>query len=170
MTQNRSIKKRGRPKKINFLDNRPDYLPLMTEDKKNWWDSFLNNLTDAENVILSGYSSWVPKSLIYDLASIGDESLYGHEQKILGKYNRRKKLNFRGRSAGRDATKNKADIAARELWGRYKALYRQVARKKISLNSASSAIHRQLKGKGIPLKDVPTIRTISNWYRRIKEL
>lgn len=168
--------KRGRPKSVKTLErerteawlkNPPAHIPPMTEEDKEWLRVFLKSSEEARKSILKGHSPLIPHSLIYDLESIGHELLEGHEQAILDKYGEFKNKEFIGRLSGSDETASQADTLARRLWAKNSALLKRIESGNLTLNGASKIIHDDWVNKGVEGRK-PSLKTISNWYKRIR--
>ena len=95
MATDKQPTKRGRPKSAQTLErekteawlkNPPSHIPPMTKEERQWWDDFIKNSEEAQRAILAGHSPLLPHSLIYDLESLGDESMHGCEKIILDKF------------------------------------------------------------------------------------
>jgi len=128
---------------------------------------FLESSEKARLSILEGHSPLIPHSLIYDLESIGHELLEGYEQVILDKYEQYKNKEIIGRANGSDETASQADASARRLWTKNWALVKRIDSGNLTLNGAAKIIIDDWGNKGIE-GSKPTVRTISNWYERIR--
>ncbi|MDH6300003.1 hypothetical protein [Polynucleobacter sphagniphilus] len=176
MATKKPITKRGRPKSSETLErermeallkNPPTYIPPMTKKDKQWWNDFINNSEEAQHAILEGCSPLLPHSLIYDLESLGDESMHGVEKIILDKFATYKNKETTGRINGADETASQADVKAKRLWAKNSALVRRIQSGNLMLNSASKIIFDDWENKGIE-GGRPSLKTISNWYKRIR--
>jgi hypothetical protein len=168
--------KRGRPKSKKTLErerteawlkNPPAHISPMTEEDKEWLRTFLKSSEEARKSILEGHSPLIPHSLIYDVESIGHELLEGHEQAILDKYGEYKNKEMIGRINGAEETATQADVMAERLWAKNSVLAKRIQAGNLSLNGASKIIRDDWKNRGIE-GNKPSIRTISNWYKRIR--
>lgn len=168
-------KKRGRPKSEktlekeridSLLSNPPKYINPLTDNEKIWLKTFLESTEKAKNTILEGYSPFLSHSLIYELASLDDESLHGHEATILEKFNLWKQKEIRSMKRGAKETKSIAESKAKDLWGKNEKLVARIQSKSISLHGAASNIVDHWDRKGIKGK-CPSVKTISNWYKRV---
>ena len=176
MASKQTIANRGRPKSPETLErerieamlkNRPTHIPPMTEEDKEWLRGFLESSAKARKSILDGHSPLIPHSLIYDLESIGHELLEGYEQAILDKYEEYKNKEFIGRANGSDETASQADVSASRLWTKNSALVKRIQSGNLTPNGAAKIIFDDWKNKGIE-GGKPSIKTISNWYKRLR--
>ena len=176
MPVNKPPAKRGRPKSAQTLErekteawlkNPPAHIPPMTEEDKEWVRVFLESSEKARKSILEGHSPLIPHSLIYDLESIGHELLEGYEQAILDKYEEYKNKEFIGRVSGSEETASQADTLARRLWAKNSALVKRIQSGNLTPNGAAKIIFDDWENKGIE-GGKPSIKTISNWYKRIR--
>jgi hypothetical protein len=176
MATNKSTTKRGRPKSAQtlarekteaWLKNPPSHIPPMTEEEKQWWDDFIKNSEEVQHAILEGHSPLLPHSLIYDLESLGDESMHGFEKIILDKLEEYKNKEIAGRINGADETASQADVMAERLWGKNTTLAKRIQAGNLTLNGASKIIHDDWENKGVE-GSKPSLKTISNWYKRIR--
>ena len=176
MPVNKPTAKRGRPKSAQTLErekteawlkNPAAHIPLMTEEDKAWVRVFLESSEKARKSILEGHSPLIPHSLIYDLESIGHELLHGHEQAILDKYEEYKNKETIGRANGSDEAASQADTSAKRLWTKNSALVKRIQSGNLTPNGAAKIIFDDWKNKGIE-GGKPSIKTISNWYKRLR--
>lgn len=175
MAVNKPPAKKGRPKSAQTLErekteawlkNPPTHIPPMTEEDKAWLRVFLESSEKARKSILEGHSPLIPHSLIYDLESIGHELLEGYEQAILNKYEEYKNKELIGRVSGSEETASQADTLARRLWEKNGSLLKRIQSGNLTLNGAAKIIFDDWKNKGIE-GGKPSIKTISNWYKRL---
>lgn len=176
MATNKLPAKRGRPKSAKTLEkerteawlkNPPAHILPMTEKDKEWLRVFLKSSEEARKSILEGHSPLIPHSLIYDLESIGHELLEGYEQDILDKYEEYKNKEITGRINGADETASQANVMAKRLWTKNSALAKRIQSGNLTLNGASKIIHDDWQHRGTE-GSKPSIKTISNWYKRIR--
>jgi hypothetical protein len=111
-------KPRGRPPSPDTLEMRrmdamlksmPEHLPKLTEAEKSMLDeSFAHNEKIRQEILKNfKYGSTTPDDHAYSMASIGDESLIGYEQKILDADDEYKNRAKRYQARGALATRNK---------------------------------------------------------------
>jgi len=176
MTTKKTITKRGRSKGSETLErerveallkNPPTYTLSITEQEKQRWNDFINNSEEAQRTILEDCSPLLPHSLIYALGSLGDESMHGVEKIILDKFATYKNKETTGRIKGADETASQADVNAERLWTKNSVLARRIQSGNLTLNGASKIIFDDWENKGIE-GGRPSIKTISNWYKRIR--
>lgn len=176
MVTTNAPKKRGRPKSQKTLEkerteawlkNPPAHIPPMTEEEKQWLREFIKNSEEAQRSILEGHSPLLPHSLIYDLESLGDESMHGFEKSILDKYEKYRAKEKVARVNGAEETASQADLRAKRLWHKNSALEKRIQSGNLTPNGASKIIHEDWGSKGIE-GTKPTIKTITNWYKRTR--
>jgi hypothetical protein len=118
---NKLKKGRGRPPSQETLEKRQVYELLktipkhITQEEKDSQDVMLRNLEDAENEVLSEYESYptIPQSHIYEMASLGDESMVGHEDLILERDIKLRQDAISNRHKGGDESKQIANNRAK---------------------------------------------------------
>jgi hypothetical protein len=112
-------KPRGRPPSAATLEMRrieamlksmPEHIPKLTEAEKSMHDdSFAHNEKIRQDILKSfKHGRTTPDDHAYAVASIGDESLIGHEQKILDADEVYKYRAKRYRESGTSATRNRS--------------------------------------------------------------
>ena len=176
MVNKKPLIKRGRPKSAQTLEkeateawlkNPPAHIPKMTAKERGELQEYFDSSEKARLEILEGYSPVIPKDLIYELSSLGDESVQGFENIILGKYKQYKNKETEGKITGAEEMSIQADTRAERLWGKNNKLMKRIDAGNISLNGAAKNIYDNWETKGIE-GDKPTVKTISNWYKRIR--
>jgi hypothetical protein len=176
MDSRKQSKKIGRPKSEQTLQKEAveallkdwaTQIPPLSKEEVLTAGNLLESLADTQKIILEGYSPLLPHALIYEMESLGDESMQGYEKSILDRYEKRISKEFNGRLLGKEETENKAKKNARALWDKNTDLLGRIKRNSISINGAALTIHDQWDNKGIEGEDRPTVRTIKNWYKRI---
>lgn len=169
-------KKRGRPKSKQTLDkeaaeawlkNPPSHIKRMTTEEKKFFEANAAHSEAIRKSLIADYGPLIPHSLIYELASLGDESMFGHEQEILDRYEKYKNKEILGKINGAVETSSQADANAERLWKKNQDLIKRIENHTISLSGASKIIINDWQNKGIE-GDKPTFKTISNWYKRIR--
>ena len=86
---------------------------------------------------------------------------------ILDKYEEYKNKEIIGRANGSDEAASQADTSARRLWTKNSALVKRIQSGNLTPNGAAKIIFDDWKNKGIE-GGKPSIKTISNWYKRIR--
>jgi hypothetical protein len=176
MVTTNAPKKRGRPKSQKTLEkewteawlkNPPAHIPPMTEEEKQWRREFIKNSEEAQRSILEGHSPLLPHGLIYDLESLGDESMHGFEQSVLDRYGHYRAKEIIARVNGGEETASQADASAMRLWTKNSALVKRIQSGNLTPNGAAKIIFDDWENKGIE-GGKPSIKTISNWYKRIR--
>jgi hypothetical protein len=165
--------KRGRPTSESTKEKRrleemfanpPDHFGEMTEAEKKDVGEMLDNMEEVRKEILKTYkhSATTPNQHAYDMASIGDEMLEGHEARIL---QRDKEYAKRARgfqqSSGKE-TKKVANTKAKEIYLKNKSLIDKI--KPLghhSVTSAAKTILLHWNKRGIH-GEKPSERTIRN--------
>jgi hypothetical protein len=89
----------------------------MSHEEADSLDVILRNLEDAESEVLSDYESYptIPRSHIYEMASLGDESMIGHEGLILERDSKLRQDAISNRHKGGDERKQIANSRAKLL-------------------------------------------------------
>jgi len=163
-----------------MLKNMPPHLPKLTEVQKSELnESFAHDERIRQEILKTfKHGRTTPDSHAYDMASIGDESLIGHEQKILdedAKFALRAK---RYRQSGAAATKDKtADRKANIKKNNHRLISKIQPSSRYTLHSVAQMIHDQWeemtpaqkisgecsmarRGDG---KERPSVSTIRRW-------
>jgi hypothetical protein len=167
-------KKKGRPKGARALEKErierlfqdpPPYLKKMTSPESAAFAERCKDVDRVESEILDQYriSPTTPKQHAFEMASLGDESLEGHEDEILARdeaYISRANVS---RQAGATERSNTARANALALGHKNKAVIARVRSGELSINSAAHHIHRKWHETGIVGLDRPSIRTISRY-------
>ena len=165
--------KRGRPisestkEKLRLekmFANPPEHIREMTEAETKDVQEMLDNMEETRKEILRTFkhSATTPDQHAYDMASIGDEMMEGHEEKILQRdeeYETRAR-NFQ-QSGGKE-TKSAADVRAKEIYDLNKSLIDKI--RPLGQHSVTSAAKIILMGwnnRGIH-GEKPSERTIRN--------
>jgi hypothetical protein len=169
-------KKRGRPKSKQTLEkeateawlkNPPPHIKRMTPEEKKLWDEDAAHSEKVRKSLVANYSPLTPYSLVYELESLGDESMFGHEQDILDRYEKYKNKEMHGKINGAAETSSQADANAEKLWAKNQALVQRIEKGSLSLHGAAKSIFNDWSNKGIE-GEKPTVKTISNWYKRTR--
>lgn len=166
-------KKRGRPKSSETLEKErideilsacPPALkmtPRQAEEQNEIFESLKKTLND----LYAEFSPTIPQELIENYASLHDESMDGYQKQILDKWDKVHTVLVHGQESGARETAKKATERAQTVWGKNQDLARRIATKNLSETGASTIIFNEWDKRGDgELK--PTIRTISNWYKR----
>ena len=176
MATNKPPAKRGRPKSAQTLDkeqteawlkNLPSHIPPMTREERQILEQSFEASEKLRQELLAGHSPLIPNELIYAVESIGDEAMEGHEDSILRQYASYQAMERDAKRAGGKQLKSKANSKAEHLWKKNSALAKRVENGTLPLNSASENIHKNWGKKGID-GEKPSVKTISNWYKRIR--
>jgi predicted HTH domain antitoxin len=182
-------KGRGRPPNQETIERRrieemfknpPHYFNQADLDDQ---DAMLKNMDETKVIILSDYKSYptVPHSHIFEMASIGDESLHGYESLIIKNNERLMDDIHIDRQTGSIATKENAHKIAIKLYEENKILLERMQPfGKLSKNQVATIIKSQwnhippeqrkegeedldrrgVEGFGLDSKKIPSIRTI----------
>ncbi len=185
-------KGRGRQPSLETLENqRVDELfktspHHMSHEKADSLDAMLRNLEDAESEVLSDYESYptIPRSHIYEMASLGDESMAGHEDLILERDSKLRQDAISNRHKGGDESKQIASDRAKLLCGKNRFLLEKMKPLgRLSKNRVATIIHDQwdrmplgnrqpgeenmdrrgLEDLGMNAGKIPSIRTIERY-------
>ena len=167
-------KPRGRPPKNSetlererfelMLKNLPEHL----KNLRPHFDINIEEMDAIEKDLLSGYSPTIPHNLIYQLASLGDESLCGYEDIIINKYNQLIQVSTDGQKLGANATAEKALTRAHKVWDSNQDLVNRIDRKNLTIHTASMIIITNWATRGDSDKK-PTLATLRNWYNKLQK-
>lgn len=136
----------------------------MTKEESEATQEMLAERKKIEEELISDYSPTIPHELIYELASHGDESMYGYEESVLKKYEMSLAAEKHGRLSGARGTKEKAQLRAIAVWGKNKDLLARIG-VSLTVHSASHKILNEWDKRGDGgLK--PSIRSVQEWYHR----
>lgn len=151
------MKKRGRPLGSVTLERRrieklmrelPEHIPRLTVEEKAKLEEVFKHNEEVRVEILKTYKhgSWTPDEHAYSMASLGDESFEGHEQKVLdddSEYRRQaKKIRA---NAGAENIK-KSQLRQEKVMKINKALIEKInSTQTYSLHRVASLIHEQWK-------------------------
>ena len=165
-------KPRGRPPKNPetlererfelMLKNLPEHLKNLPPH----FDINIEEMDAIEKDLLSGYSPTIPHDLIYKLASLGDDSLYGYEDIIINEYNQLIQVLTDGQKQGANATAEKALTRAHKVWDSNQDLVNRIDRKNLTIHTASMIIIANWATRGDG-GETPGIATLRNWYNKI---
>lgn len=170
---NSPSKRRGRPKSSETLEKeRIDEIlsagspalkitPEQAKEQNEIFESHKKILRDLH----AQFSPTIPRKLIEEYASLHDESTDGYEQKILANWEKaHEELSIGQKSGGRETAK-KATERTQTVWSKNQDLARRIAIKNLSVTGASTIIFNEWDKRGDG-RSKPSIRTISNWYKR----
>jgi hypothetical protein len=185
-------KGRGRPLSQETLEKRRvDELlkninkPISLEEIA-WRDSMLSSLEEAESELLSDYKSnpTIPRSHIFELASLGDESMLGYEDLILERDNKLRQAVISNRHKGGDEYHQNTKSRAKLLCEKNRILLGKMKPNgHLSKNKVATKIHeewdripsgnrqlgeegmdrRGVEDLGINASKVPSVRTIERY-------
>jgi len=126
-----------------LLKNKPDYLSNV---KNGWQDAMLRSMEDSEREVLRNFESYptIPRSHIFEMASLGDESMVGHEDLILERDNKLRQDAVRNRHKGGDESKQIANNRAKLLCEKNRILLEKMKPLgRLSKNRVATIIHDQ---------------------------
>lgn len=168
-------KQRGRQKSAETLakerikamfTNLPAHIPRMSEEKQKEINAKLAASKKIEEALIADYSPTIPNELIFQLASLGDESMYGNEEAVLKKYNTSADATRRGQKDGAAVTAQKARDEAMAFWDKNPDFFEAMGRPRNANTTAQRVIDNWAnRGDG---GKVPSINTIKNWYKLIQ--
>jgi len=176
MVTKKPTAKRGRPKSAQTLErektdawlkNPPAHLPLLTKGEKQILEQSFEASEKIRQSLLAGHSPLIPNELIYAIESIGDEAMEGYEGATLEQYAVYQAKEREAKRTGGQELAIQADKRAANVWGKNPELAKRIAAKKISLNGAAKIILEHWESKGDKFEK-PSIKTIANWYKRIR--
>ena len=178
-------KKRGRPKSEATLERErveemlksvPEHR-RMTPTEKGQMQALSENLDQLKKEILKDYPTPIPRHLAYEMASLGDESMEGHEQDVLRRYEVARSNNLKNLSDGTTAKENSAAKRRVEILLKNEALINKIGTRPYTANHVAKKILKEwysiplggrvgesshLKKRGDDEK-CPSIRTLTGW-------
>jgi hypothetical protein len=168
-------KQRGRPISAQTLEkerikamfaNPPAHISELTLQESEEIEAMLAASKKIEDELIADYGPTIPNKLIFEVASLGDESMHGHEETVLKKYNTLVEGTKRGQKDGAAITAQKAHDRAKAFWDKNPDLFEAMGRPRNANTSAQRIIDNwPTRGDG---KKVPNINTIKNWYKLIQ--
>lgn len=176
MPANQPTTKRGRPKSSQTLENErieallknpPPHIRLLTKKEKKLLEESFVASEKIRQRLVDEHSPLIPNKLIYELESIGDESMNGFEESTLKQYAFYQAMERDAKKTGGQELAEQANIRAAKVWSKNQALAKRISAKKLSLNGGAKIIFQNWESKGDKLEK-PSIKTISNWYKRIR--
>jgi len=171
-----SPKKRGRPPSPQTLEklriqamfaNPPDYLPAMTDEERKAVQASLQQSDHIRKKILKEFKHGrtTPDAHAFRMESLGDESLIGHEEKIIEQDRFYKE---RARNAQRDgslAVKTERLRRSQEVCETFKDLLSRVEPLGDTTVTQASQLMARLWSRYGLTGDPPTERTLRSWIR-----
>jgi hypothetical protein len=166
-----------------LLKNIPKHL---TQEDRDSLDAILSSMEDAERKLLSDYEAYptVPRSHIFEMASVGDESMIGYEHLILEQENKLIQQAIRNRHKGGAEYHQNTNIRATQLCEKNRILLEKMKPLgHLSKNRVATIIHEQwdrmplgnrqpgeefmdrrgLEDSGKNASKIPSIRTIERY-------
>lgn len=169
------IKKRGRPKIQSTIDKEnQDKLfseirshHRLTEEEEKFYEKMLKNGEEVRQQILKDFKThkMIPDDHAYTMASLGDESLEGFENKIIAQDNYYQEKIKSSTARGGETLSLEADRRALAVWNKNKDLLARI-KNKLTLNGAASIIRDNWDKRGDG-GNKPSINSIKNWYQRL---
>ena len=166
---------RGRPKNAETLElerieamfkNRPAHIKPLTKQERKKIETQLAASKKIEEELIADYGPTIPHRLIFELASLGDESMFGHEDKVIGRYDKLIAAEKSGQLNGARVTAQKAHGRAKAFWDKNPDLFEAMGRPRNANTTAQRIIDNwSSRGDG---GEVPSINTIKNWYKLIQ--
>lgn len=165
-------KQRGRPKSPETLEkerieamfaNLPAHTPRMSDEEQKEKNAHFDANKKIEEELIADFSPTIPDEIIYQLASLDDESMHGHKEAVLKKYEKFQVAEHNGRLSGAKKTADKAKARANAVWGKSQDLVKRIGTSH-SVHSASQKILDDWVNRGDKGKK-PSIRSIQNWYQ-----
>lgn len=174
MNQNRP---RGRPAGPATLERRridelmespPAHIPRLTAvEQAELEKSFAANERVRKQILKEyKYGATTPNAHAYDMASLGDESLQGHEHAILARDREYKEVADRARLKSSVQKRNTTDTQACKVCEHFRTL---LSRAKPLGPLSRSDVARRMQSRWPPdgsLGAVPSERTLRDWIRR----
>lgn len=171
-------KKRGRPKNQSTIEKeRQDdllselrKLRPITEEEKKFYETMHKNGEEVRQQILKDFKThkMIPDDHAYTMASIGDESLEGYEDKIIAKDNYYQEKIKSSTARGGETLSFEADRRALSVWDKNRDLIARMNRdtNKLTLNGAAGIIRDNWDKRGDG-NEKPSENSIKNWYHRL---
>jgi len=171
--------KPGRPKKpstlekervILLLSNPPAHVRRLTDDQIEKLRASSALVENDRKTLLKRFKFYgraIPEALIYQLDSIEHE-IYNIDQvaKIKKIFNDLTQSINRRRVQGTKTTSENALIRAKAVWSKNEVLVERIAKKTMTINSASIRILENWEDLGDG-KQKPSQRTLANWFNKI---
>ena len=171
-------KKRGRPKsKLTLERERQEKMfseirkthPL-TKEQKEFYETMEKNGEEVRKQILKDFKTHkiIPDDHAYTMASLGDESLIGYENKIIAQDDYYKQKIKKSTARGGETLYEEALARAKSVWSKNKDLIERMNKKekKLTLNGAAGIIRDEWFKRGDSVSK-PSLNTIKNWYQRL---
>ena len=171
----------GRPKKPSTLEkervtlllsNPPAHVRRLTDDQIEKIKAHSVVVESDRQNLLKRYKFYgraVSEKIIYQLDSIEHE-IYNSDQvaQIKKFFNNLTNFITRRREQGTKTTSENALIRAKAVWSKNKGLVERIAKKTMTINSASVRIldNWETLGDGKPK---PSLRTLNNWFNKINK-
>ena len=171
-------KKRGRPKNkltLEIEEQEKMFAKLrnkhpLTKEQREFYELMEKNGEEVRKQILKDFKThkMIPDDHAYTMASLGDESLIGYEDKIISKDNYYQQKIKESTARGGETLAYESDIRAKFIWNKNKDLIQRMNRKenKLSLNGAASMIREDWAKRGDSGRK-PSLNSIKNWYQRL---
>ena len=186
-------RKRGRPKSQvrieqekteELLRNRPCHIAPMTDERTKELEESFRQSERVRQEILRGYKHGptTPDNHAYEMASLGDESMMGHEARILENDKRFAKRQSVYRVRGAESTKEKAEDRAQLLVQKNRVLIGLISTTQTyTINKVAGLIEHQweamspgniLKGEPPDMDKRgiggprPSLKTIERWIKK----
>lgn len=172
-------KNRGRPPSAEtierrcieeMLNNRPAHLPKMTDKEKQQAEDSFNASEIIRKQILSDIKTSViiPDEHAYAMASLGDESLEGYEEKIIKQDTEYRKLIKEIRANGTRGTRVNAEKKIGELYEKNKSLIDKIKPYgPLTINGVARKIIMEWPRRGVVSDQAPSERTIRTHLKKI---
>lgn len=168
----------GRPKKAStlekeqvasFLSNPPAHVRRLTDARVEELEAHEALVEiDRQNLLkrYKFYGRAIAEKLIYQLDSIEHE-IYNSDQVAQIKEFFSTLIHFinRRRAQGAKTTSEKSLIRAKAVWSKNKGLVERIAKKTMTINSASLRILENWEAFGDG-KPKPSLRTLNNWFNK----
>lgn len=184
-------KKRGRPKSEATLERERVEAMLksvperrrMTPTEKGEMQALIESFNQWEKEILKDYPNPIPRRLAYEMASLGDESMEGHEQDVLRRYEKGRSNNLKNLSEGTIVKKISAAKRKEEILLKNEALINKIGTRPYTTNHVAKKILKEwdsiplggqigqsshLKKRGDDEKR-PSVRALNGWIASLRK-
>ena len=150
-----------------MFDNPPDYLPEMTDEERKTVQASLRQSANIRKKILKTFKHGrtTPDEHAFRMESLGDESLIGHEKKIIEQDRFYKERALNAQKAGGLAVKTERFRRSQEVCEKFRDLLSRVEPLgNTTITQASQLMSRLWCRYGLT-GSPPTERTLRSWIR-----
>jgi hypothetical protein len=152
----------------NMLVNLPPHIPRMSVEEQAEFEKWDANLEEIRKQILATYrhGNSTPTTHAYNMASLGDESLHGHESNILKEDEEYKKRADRYREKGTNEAVRSAQLRVTKVAKHFESLLART--KPLGPLTHAEAARRMLRSWPKEFGEAPSERTLRRQIKLIK--